>query len=233
MQQWKRIMTISRTTLAIVAAMGVLGCSKSDSETAPPPTSPQPPSSPQLPIKPVTQQQPKPPKIAGQPNTGTKLIPPHPPTGSPPVVTDFSTLTPQQQVEHLTKLEHSYRATPELTTKIQILYDLSGTGVPAAVDSITRLFQTESDAEMKGQMIDALDDIDGENDRKLTMLTGAIAPNQPQDVRETAINALSDLEDGRAIAILQGLLNDPSEDIREAAQDAIDWLKESANNATK
>ena len=54
------------------------------------------------------------------------------------------------------------------------------------------------------------------------MLSAGVRTDQPKEVRLEAIDAMSDTEDKRAIQLLQGLLGDPDEEIREAAQDSID-----------
>ena len=62
-------------------------------------------------------------------------------------------------------------------------------------------------------------------DRKLTLLKDAILPTQPLEVRASGIEALTLLEDKRVIPILQGLLRDPTADIRKTAKVAIEELK--------
>lgn len=48
----------------------------------------------------------------------------------------------------------------------------------------------------------------------------------PSSLRELAISTLEDLEDKRAIPYLQRLLHDPDENVRAAAQAAIEWLQQ-------
>jgi HEAT repeat protein len=59
----------------------------------------------------------------------------------------------------------------------------------------------------------------------------AVKSDQPQDVRESAINALGDIEDARVIPILESLLNDPDEDIRSEAEDAMKLLQDTLDKA--
>ena len=58
----------------------------------------------------------------------------------------------------------------------------------------------------------------------LEYVTVGLQTNQPLDVRDEAISILQDIGDERAIPYLWPLLRDPDENIREEAQDAIDWL---------
>lgn len=224
MQLSKLSLMLAWTVGASLALVGLQGCTKQETEVTPPAVTPS-PANPSTGQKPSTHQ-------TGSTVPLTQLAPNSKPATPAAPVEDFDKMSPPQQLQYLAKMEGAYQASADLSTKIHILYDISGTGAPAALDSITRMFQAETDSEMKQQMIDSLDDVDGENDRKLMVLTAGIQSNQPQEVRESAIDSLVDLEDARAIAILQGLLNDSNADIREAAQDAIDQLKElmSANS---
>jgi HEAT repeat protein len=70
-----------------------------------------------------------------------------------------------------------------------------------------------------------LTDIEGENDKKLNILTAAIRGDQPKDVRLEAIDALVDTEDKRGLQVLQPLLKDSDEEIRDAAQDGVEQLQ--------
>jgi HEAT repeat protein len=55
-------------------------------------------------------------------------------------------------------------------------------------------------------------------------VTVGLWSNQPLEVRDEAISVLQDIGDKRAIPYLLQLVADPDENIRENAQDAIDWL---------
>ena len=125
-------------------------------------------------------------------------------------------------------MESDYHNTPDFQKRVVIIYNLSSVESPATVDAITRLFLDERDTELKVELVNSLSDIEGENDKKLTVLSGAIRSDQPKDVRLEAIDALADTEDKRAVQVLQGLVNDSDEEIREAAKDAIEQLQTDA-----
>ena len=57
------------------------------------------------------------------------------------------------------------------------------------------------------------------------MLKLGVRPGLPIEVRQSAIDGLIDLDDPRVIAVFNGLLNDPEEDVREAAKDALEMLQ--------
>ncbi|MGD0016060.1 MAG: HEAT repeat domain-containing protein [Verrucomicrobiia bacterium] len=128
-------------------------------------------------------------------------------------------------------LETDYLATTDFAGKIETLYKISDLETGAAVDTLTRLFLQEKDADIKTQIIDAIGDIEGFKDKKLALLTLAVKADQSQDVRESAINALGDIEDARVIPILQSLLNDPDEDIRTDAEDTMKQLQDTLSQA--
>jgi HEAT repeat protein len=62
-------------------------------------------------------------------------------------------------------------------------------------------------------------------DEKLKLLSKGSQKGLPSDVRQSAIDGLIDLDDQRVIPVLNGLLNDPDEDIRESAKDALEMLQ--------
>jgi len=90
---------------------------------------------------------------------------------------------------------------------------------PSARRSSTRRTRTE---DRVGQLAAGHE---GENDKKLAILGSAIRADQPKDVRLEGIDGMGDTEDKRAIQVLQGLSDDPDEDVRQNAQDTIDQLQ--------
>jgi HEAT repeat protein len=87
------------------------------------------------------------------------------------------------------------------------------------------LFQTEKDNDLKTEILDSLFDIDGQEDRKAALLAVGAGSDQAKDVRQSAIDGLSNLDPKVAIPILQSLAGDPDPDIRELAKDTIDQLQ--------
>ena len=131
-----------------------------------------------------------------------------------------------QLVAQVRQAESDYHNTPDFQKRVVILYNLSSVESPETIDAVGRLFLNEQDKELKIELLNSLTDIEGENDKKLTILSAAIRADQPKDVRSEAIDGMTNMEDKRAIQVLQGLLNDPDQEIREAAQDAIEQLQE-------
>jgi HEAT repeat protein len=108
------------------------------------------------------------------------------------------------------------------------LAGLKDQGVDKTViaSALGSMFAMEKSAAIKMSILDELDALGGS--LVLEQALVAVLPNQPLEVRDEAISILQDLGDKRAIPDLQRLLTDPDDNIREAAQDAINWL----NNRT-
>jgi len=131
----------------------------------------------------------------------------------------------------LANLESSYKSLPDFSKKVGAIYEISEVGGAPAVESLGRLFQAEKDAELRVEIVDSLFDIDGQDQQKLAILSAAAASDQPQEVRESAIDALTDIDAKVAMPILQALASDSNEEIRDAAKDALEILK--ATGASK
>lgn len=123
---------------------------------------------------------------------------------------------------NVSALEASYVAKPEFTDRVQIIYKLSDAGTPDAIYALGRLFHAEKDPDLKVEIMDSLFDIDGQDDKKVALLAAGAGPDQPKDVRESAIDGLGDVDAQYALPILKPLANDPDEEIREQAKDAIE-----------
>ena len=88
--------------------------------------------------------------------------------------------------------------------------------------ALSSLFATEKSSDIKVLILDELEALDTSS--LIGQVTPALSSDQPVDVRDEAIAILKDLGDKSAIAVLQPLLGDSDDDIREEAQDAINHL---------
>ena len=125
----------------------------------------------------------------------------------------------------LPELERDYASTTNRDTRLDVMMDIAEAGTAESVKSLTRLFDLETDPDLKVDLLDSLLGIEGFKDEKLIMLTLGVRQGLPSDVRQSAIDGLIDLEDTRSIALLNGLVNDPDPEIRQSAQDAIEILQ--------
>jgi HEAT repeat protein len=125
------------------------------------------------------------------------------------------------------QLENEYQNTLDFQKRVTIIYELSSNDDAAdVVDALARLFLNEKDQELKGELVDSLTDVDGQNDKKLAILSAALRADEPKDLRLKAIDGMGDAQDKRGIQILQGFLNDPDEDVKQSAQDTIEQLQD-------
>jgi type IV secretory pathway VirB10-like protein len=209
MQLLRFIFTITFASMLLIAA----GCSKKESETTAAPSQ----SGEKTATAPTTPATPMPSEVTPAP------APAPAPAPSPSAAAQEE--TPAQLAAQVQQLESTYHNTPDFQKRVGLIYDLSSIESPATIDAIGRLFSVEPDPELKVELINSLSDIEGENDKKLAVLTSALRPDQPKDVRLEAIDAVAETEDKRGVQILQGLLQDADEDIRESAQDGIDQLQ--------
>ncbi|MEI6085599.1 MAG: HEAT repeat domain-containing protein [Verrucomicrobiota bacterium] len=196
-----------------MAAAVVVGCSKTE-EVPPEPVTP--PVKQAVPPKPVGTTMPKPAPVTAKPNT--------PPVSRPAGLLP-APLTPADAAREVAALEAGYIANPDFSKRVEAIYKISDLATPEAITVLGRLFHMEKDPDLKIEVIDSLSDIDEMDDRKIAILTAAAGADQPKDVRESAIDGLGDLEPKYALPILQSLVNDSDEDIRDAAKDQIEQLQ--------
>jgi HEAT repeat protein len=84
------------------------------------------------------------------------------------------------------------------------------------------MFRDENSVEVKTDILDELGDLGDPS--AFDQIVQGLDQHQPDEVRTDAIQALDTLGDKRAIPLLQPLLADRDEDVRDAAQTATDSL---------
>lgn len=125
----------------------------------------------------------------------------------------------------LPELITDYASTTNRDERLDLMMDIADLPGPESIRALTQLFEAETDAELKVDLLDSLLGIEGFPEEKLKMLTSGTKQGLPSDVRQSAIDGLIDLDDQRVIPVLNGLLNDPDEEIRESAKDALEMLQ--------
>jgi HEAT repeat protein len=191
------------------------------SETTAPATTP-PGTAPQAAVNP----------IHGVPSAGTPTTPAMQqvtriPTlpGQGAIVVSGNEPDPDAAPRPLPVLEKNYLATTNQEERLDILMDIADTPSAESIKALARLFSAETDAELKIDLLDSLLAIEGFKDEKLDMLKLGVRAGLPIEVRQSAIDGLIDLDDPRVIPVFNGLLNDPNEEVREAAKDALEMLQ--------
>jgi HEAT repeat protein len=150
----------------------------------------------------------------------------------PPVHATLSTPapTPKEDEEKPTVAELAARlqkeAEPEDRSKtVTELWELA---TPEAIETLRRQFFIERDNDVRADILAGVVEEKKPETQQLRfgILSAALANNQPEEVRMVAISLVTDFDDPRAVALLQNLTQDPSEDIRDAAREAIDAIRE-------
>lgn len=232
--------------VCLITALIGAGCGPKEEEgtststsptTAPAPVTP--PAMPPPPTTPTTAPQPRvkplrPPRteslaqlvqqyqsLAGQVQARTDLI--------QDVANAAGTTAPADQVaEALGKM---FQMETDQNLKIELLDELGLLEHPSALVPILGAINPGQAAEVQESAIEAADTLLSdlaftEDPAMFEPILKATDARYPVAVRVSAISALEDLEDQRAIPVLKGFLNDHNPEVREAAQDAIDWLEE-------
>jgi hypothetical protein len=188
---------------------------------------PQPPETPApAPTNAVTKKAAPPPRVTT--STTPTVTQPTPTTSQLPVPATIPVVEPVNPAQKIAGIEETYKSLTESSAKVGAIYQISDVGGAFAVESLGRLFQAEKDPDLQVEIVDSLLDIEGEDQLKLALLTAAVGADQNQELREHAIDALTDIDAKLALPVLQALTNDPNEEIREAVSDAIDLLKVTA-----
>jgi len=194
-------------------------------DTTPTPAVTQNPSPVQPPVVPTP--------VAVPPNVQIPVVKPVVPqiqtgavAGNPTIpVPAIPTAAALSDTKPLPVLEKEYVATTNRDTRLDLMMDIADAPGPDAIRALTRLFQMETDPDLKVDLLDSLLGIEGQVEEKLKMLTLGAEKGLPTDVRQSAIDGLIDLDDPRVIPVLNGLLNDPDEEVREGAKDALEMLQ--------
>jgi len=97
-----------------------------------------------------------------------------------------------------------------------------GVPKPQVAAALGKMLREETSVEVAADILVELADLD--DPAALGQILPSLDLRQPEEIRLAAIEALDDLDDVRAIPALKQLLKDRSQEVREAAQDAIDSI---------
>src|SRR5215218_843564 len=87
------------------------------------------------------------------------------------------------EVKPLPVLEKDYASATNRDSRLDIMMDIAETPSAEAVRALTRLFEIETDGDLKVDLLDSLLGIDGFKEEKLIMLTMGARQGLPQEVR--------------------------------------------------
>jgi HEAT repeat protein len=121
---------------------------------------------------------------------------------------------------------HATASKIDRSTMASDIAKLADVGVPKPqiASALGYLFRDENSVEVKSDILNELGDL--EEPSAYDQIVQGLDQRQPDEVRVAAIEALDSLGDKRALPILQPLLTDRDEDVRDAAQSATDSLKD-------
>jgi hypothetical protein len=127
--------------------------------------------------------------------------------------------------QRLAALAQTFAAAREFDDRFEAALQIGQVGTPEAVLTLAKLFGVERDKEIKVELINALIGMSGCKEERLQFLKLGLTADQPGEVREAAIDGLVDLEDGRSLPLLEGLLADPDQNIRTLARQSRELVE--------
>jgi hypothetical protein len=159
-----------------------------------------------------------------------QMAAPSQPPISPPTPPALLGDTPVQNLDsRLQEALRNFHTTADKTDRTTMASDvakLADAGIPKqqVASTLGYMFRDENSVEVKTDILDELGNLDDPS--AFDQIVRGLDRRQPDEVRSEAIDALDSLGDKRAIPVLQPLLADRDEDIRDAAQSAIDSLND-------
>jgi HEAT repeat protein len=151
---------------------------------------------------------------------------------APPVTSDqpINQPTPEEvesPAETVATLQQKFFNTQDVNARSEVIYALGELNSSEAMAVLGSLFQNERDEKLKLDILITVQQMEVATAPKISILAAAVRSEQPQTVREEAIDALADLDEPGALPMLQILVTDPDPAIREAAKEALEDAEES------
>jgi len=122
------------------------------------------------------------------------------------------------------ELAQRLRAAAEPEERSEVVGELWSLATPEAVEILRQQFFIEQDMHVKADIVSGLVEEQKPETRevRLGILAAALPMGQPEEVRVMAIAIGTEFDDIRAVSLLQNLLQDPNEDIRTVAEEALE-----------
>jgi hypothetical protein len=135
--------------------------------------------------------------------------------------------TAEAALKQAVQLQTEYYADTEFLPRVEIIYRLADASTPQSRGVLSRLFFSEKDVELRVEMVNALPFVDsGDLNLSLPILQEALKAGQPRELREAGLDTIQSLNDPKTLPLLNLLINDPDEEIRETAVRTIEYYKE-------
>jgi HEAT repeat protein len=126
-------------------------------------------------------------------------------------------------------LQQKFFNTENPNERREIVFALGELNSVEALTVLGTLFQNERDEKLKVDILATIEQMEVPDAHKVSIMIAAARPEQPQEVREEAIDALADLQDPAVLPMLQMLTSDPNAEIRQTAKDALDDIAETGD----
>ncbi len=168
---------------------------------------------------------PEPAPLASKAGRGFSHVTAASPTARPPL--EHPAPAPPRAPEEIAR---AFRAAIDPAERSELAGELWESNSPAAVALLHQLYLGERDEDVRTDLLAGLNDGPTPETReaRYRFLLAALAPGQPKEERELALQFLSEFEDVRALATLQTLAADADPDIREAAAELLAERREAA-----
>jgi hypothetical protein len=126
------------------------------------------------------------------------------------------------------ELAQRFRTAADAEDRGAIVDELWQLDSTAAIETIRQLYLNERDESVKVDMVAGLTDSKRPETRqsRFGLIAVALAPGQPKEVREIAVQMLVDFDDPRAVQLLRQYENDPDAEVRDGAREALEARKE-------
>ncbi len=140
-----------------------------------------------------------------------------------------SNMSAQNLDSRLQDMLHNFHTTGDraqrstIATEMRKLAD-EGVPKPQIASALGDLFRDENSTEVKADILNELGNLDDPS--TYDQIVVGLDQHQPDEVHTAAIEELDSLGDKRAIPLIQPFLTDRDEDVRNAAQSAIDSLND-------
>ncbi len=143
----------------------------------------------------------------------------------PPRMVDPPHSESTEAVEEARQLIAEFESDGDEARRIEIVFQLAANGSPGARSKLEDLYRNPPTPRLKLEIVNALTFVEPQNlEFALALLIDAIGAEQSPELRETALDALREIEDPRTIDVWRRIANDPDADFREAATQAIEYL---------
>jgi HEAT repeat protein len=175
------------------------------------------------------------PSVERQPNSelptpATGLQTESPATAPPSATVEAAKQSPPDALEPpsqtASSLQQKFFNTENPNERRETVFALGELNSAEATAVLGTLFQNERNEKLKLDILATIEQMEVADAHKVSIMIAAARPEQPQEVRETAIDILADLDDPAVFPMLQMLTSDPNAEIRQAAKDALDDIAE-------